>query len=184
MLHPHLTQWAKAIQELELIEKMMLKYDIESALNEYFDKRDFEPLNPHGASNKTGYVHYPINLPEMYLGWSVFYYSDNTAPSDLSVEVELIFTDNSAKTESRRFAVRCDIDSHLWIASYLDMVFDHAPDIASPLGDEFAGNFNLSIDAREAIPRLQAMYIIEDMAKLFRHHALKSFKERTNKPSE
>ncbi|MDF1497482.1 MAG: hypothetical protein P1P90_05495 [Patescibacteria group bacterium] len=178
MLHPHLYQWAQAIQLLNTIETIMSKHDIESAVNTYFSNPDFDPRNPLGSTNQTGYAHYPINLPEMYLSWKAYQDSTDITPSSPSIEVELVFTDNHEKTDSRKFAIRCDMDTQLWEMSYLDIVPDQKPDIESPLGDDYVGSFNLKVGNRKNIPKMQAVAIIEDMAEFFKQRCLKQLHER------
>ncbi len=178
MLHPHLAQWVQAIQMLETIETIMTKHSIQSAVNEYFSNQDFDPRNPLGSTNQTGYAHYPTNLPEIYLGWKVYQDSSDITPTSPSIAVELTFTDNPEKTGSRKFAIRCDMDTHLWEMSYLDIVPEQKPDIKSPLGDNYAKNFGFKAGDRENIPKIQAIAIIEDMAEFFKQRCLKQLHER------
>jgi hypothetical protein len=74
------------------------------------------------------------------------------------------------------------MDSHLWEMSYLDIVPDHLPDIESPLGDDFAGGFNLKLGDRNNIPKIQAIYVIEEMARFFKQQCLKQLQEKMRTP--
>ncbi|MBD3281370.1 hypothetical protein GF391_01350 [Candidatus Uhrbacteria bacterium] len=168
MLHPHLYQYAELYSLMLKIDEAISSAGIQAEVVSDFQDLNFDPINPNGGQNQTGYIHSAGVQKPIELAWKIFYESDNENQGALQISVELIFRDNDARDSTRCLQLTSDESGNVWQLRYINTSSNYAIDPGSKLGDEISKHFLIEeVGGKKEVKPRNIKTLVEQMCKHF-----------------